>query len=298
MPQTYEERLASDLWGAIGEGSMHFEGRSAVQETLRRITKRLSELGIDYAVVGGMALFAHGFRRFTEDVDILVTREGLRQIHQILEGSGYRPPFLGSKNLRDTKTGVRIEFLLTGDFPGDGKPKPVQFPEPQTITTELDNIKYLSLPALLELKLASGMTSPERHKDLVDVEELIRLLRLPQNYTEHLNSYVRAEYDELWRVVFGTPKRYIQVRLVPTLPPTVTSFDDVIAELPEESAALEAMRADGVTLDRQASRPAQGRLVFVTTDPAIAEKHDLHNETEFWDDAQSPGSTNTGGDQR
>lgn len=97
MPQTYEERLAGDLWGAIREGSMHFEGRSAVQETLRRVTKRLGELGIDYAVVGGMALFAHGLRRFTEDVDILVTREGLRQVHQILEGSRYRPPFLGSK---------------------------------------------------------------------------------------------------------------------------------------------------------------------------------------------------------
>lgn len=297
MPQTYEERLASDLWGAIGEGSMHFEGKSAVQETLRRVTKRLGELDIDYAVVGGMALFAHGFRRFTEDVDILVTREGLRQVHQILEGSGYRPPFLGSKNLRDTETGVRIEFLLTGDFPGDGRPKPVQFPEPQTVTTEFDNIKYLSLPALLELKLASGMTNPERHKDLVDVEELIRLLRLPQSYMEILNPYVHAKYNELWRIVFGTPKRYIQIWIGPALPPTVTSLDAAIAELPEETT-LQAMRDDSVTLDCEASRPAEGRLVLVTTDPAVAEKHDLHNETEFWDDAQSPRSTNAKKDQQ
>ena len=77
-----------------------------------------------------MALFRHGFRRFTEDVDILVTREGLKTIHEQLEGLGYVPPFTGSKNLRDTESGVRIEFLIAGEFPGDGKPKPVAFPDP------------------------------------------------------------------------------------------------------------------------------------------------------------------------
>ena len=34
------------------------------------------------------------------DVDILVTREGLKTIHERLEGLGYVPPFTGSKNLR------------------------------------------------------------------------------------------------------------------------------------------------------------------------------------------------------
>ena len=51
-----------------------------------------------------MALDAHGFRRLTVDVDILVTREGLKAIHERLEGLGYVPPFTGSKNLRDTES--------------------------------------------------------------------------------------------------------------------------------------------------------------------------------------------------
>ena len=54
-----------------------------------------------------MALFMHGFRRFTEDIDILVTREALERIHEELEGRGYLPPFTGSKNLRDAELGVR-----------------------------------------------------------------------------------------------------------------------------------------------------------------------------------------------
>src|SRR6185437_12999138 len=115
---------------------------------------------IPYAVAGAMAFFGHGFRRFTEDVDILVTREGLRTIHDRLEGLGYVPPFTGSKNLRDTERGVRIEFLVAGEYPGDGKPKPVAFPDPAGAGVEIDGIRYLRLPTLVELKIASGMTNP------------------------------------------------------------------------------------------------------------------------------------------
>src|SRR4051812_17344046 len=124
----YEERLNQDRRWARLEGSMHFERDSLVHKTLRRITKRLDELHVPYAVVGGMALFEHGYRRYTDDVDLLVTRAGLDEIHRQLEGLGYLPPFGGSKHLRDTETGVKIEFLVTGEYPGDGKPKPVAFP--------------------------------------------------------------------------------------------------------------------------------------------------------------------------
>jgi len=58
-----------------------------------------------------MALFAHGLRRFTEDVDILITREGLKIVHQHLDGRGYVPLFTGSKNLRDTEHGVGLNFF-------------------------------------------------------------------------------------------------------------------------------------------------------------------------------------------
>src|SRR3954468_16196010 len=125
---TYEERLNSDSRWALSEGSRHFEGQSKVQEALVRIANRLHDLEIPYAVVGAMAMFYHGHRRFTEDVGLLVTKEALHKIHQKLEGLGYVPMFANSKNLRDADSGVRIEFIITGQFPGDGKPKPVEFP--------------------------------------------------------------------------------------------------------------------------------------------------------------------------
>jgi hypothetical protein len=104
----YEQALEQDSRWALSEGSRHFEEKSAVFDALGKIVKRLTELRVPYAIVGGMALFHHGVRRFTEDVDILVTKQGLKKIHDELSGRGYLPPHRHSKYLRDTELGVRI----------------------------------------------------------------------------------------------------------------------------------------------------------------------------------------------
>jgi hypothetical protein len=202
---SYESKLNASLEWALREGSMHFDERSAVHQSLRQIAKRLNELQIPYAVAGGMALFSHGLRRFTEDVDILVSAEGLQNIHQQLEGLGYVAPFQGSKQLRDTETGVRIEFLVSGQFPGDGKPKPVAFPDPASVAVNIEGINYLRLEKLIELKLASGMTNPGRLKDLADVQELIRVLKLDEDFATKLDPYVREKFIELWRGIEANP---------------------------------------------------------------------------------------------
>lgn len=202
---TYEQKLDRDVRWAFQEGSMHFEKESAVHKTLRGIVTRLTELKIPYVVVGGMAMFHHGYRRFTEDVDLLVTKDALREIHARLEGLGYLPPFAGSKQLRDTDTGVKVEFLVTGEYPGDGLPKPVAFPDPRECGQLIDDLQVLTLPKLIELKLASGMSNPRRAKDLVDVQELIERLSLPETLTSDLNPYVQGKYREIWHIVHDNP---------------------------------------------------------------------------------------------
>ena len=177
---------------------MFFGKENEVYKTLRRIVERLDSLGVPYALVGGLALNEHGYERLTADVDLLVTPEGLQVIHEKLEGLGYVPPFAGSKHLRDTTSGVRVEFLVTGQYPGDGKPQPVAFPDPAAEAIEIGGIKVLALPKLIELKLASGMTGKGRLKDLADVQQLILTLRLRRDFTRQLNLAVRNKFDELW----------------------------------------------------------------------------------------------------
>jgi hypothetical protein len=202
---TYEQRLRENLRRGFEEASMHFEKESAVHKSLQRIVKHLDEMKIPYAIVGAMAMFAHGYERFTTDVDLLVTKVDLAKIHDRLEGRGYLPPFEGSKHLRDTDSGVKIEFLTTGDYPGDGKPKPVAFPDPTAASVEIDGIRFLRLPTLVELKLASGMTNAGRLKDLSDVQEMIRALKLPQNLAEQMNPFVQDKYKEIWSAAHNSP---------------------------------------------------------------------------------------------
>ena len=46
--------------------------RPATWEDVKRIACHFEEAGVEYALVGGYALAAHGFNRFTEDIDVLV----------------------------------------------------------------------------------------------------------------------------------------------------------------------------------------------------------------------------------
>lgn len=281
---TYEQKLEQDLGWAMDEGSRHFEEKSAVHATLGRICHRLNELEIPYAVVGGMALFKYGYRRFTEDVDILVTRESLTRIHQELDGLGYSPVFAGSKNLRDTQHNVKIEFLIAGEYPGDGKPKQVVFPDPLDVVEPENDIRYLGLNTLIELKMASGMTGQDRMKDLVDVQELIRILSLPQSLSQELSPYVQTKFDELWQAANSGTRRYMKLWQIEFLAENAVTIDEVIDELENAMELLRQMRADGVEI-ASTGRADDGTIRLITTDPEIAKKYGMHDEREFLGDA-------------
>ncbi len=174
-------------------------GTSNVHRTLERLVDRLTRLEIPHAIVGAMALNAYGYQRTTTDVDVLVRREGLEAFKNAYLGRGYVERFPGSKGLRDTVQNVKIDVLLAGDYPGDGKEKPVAFPDPAAKGVRGERFALLPLETLIELKLASGMTAPHRLKDLADVIELVRVNRLERDYAEKLDPYVREKYLELWQ---------------------------------------------------------------------------------------------------
>ncbi len=274
----YEELLNRDPRWALSEGSRHFEEDSAVFKALHKITSRLNELGIPYAVVGGMALFRHGLRRFTEDVDLLVSKEGLKLIHKHLRGLGYLPPFTNSKQLRDTQLGVKIDFLTTGDYPGDGKPKPVSFPDPESVSFEAEGINYVNLTNLVELKLASGMTNPGRLKDLADVLELIKILDLPIDFADQLHAFVREKFKELWN---EARKRFVTTWRNKWLTAEAKSIEDMIGMLRSAADHLDQMRKDGVVLDDDGGI-GDDYARLVTLDPKVAEKYGLVEESEYW----------------
>ncbi len=198
----YESKLGAGGDLMLREASAYFAGAGALRSSLRRLAERLEQEGIAYALLGGLALGEHGYPRMTEDIDVLLTPAGLQLFRERCVGRGYRPAFNGAqKTFRDTETGVRIEFLTAGAFPGDGLPKPVVFPDPAApgVSETHGDIRVISLEKLIELKLASGLSAPHRLRDLADVQDLILRLQLPLHLADEIDPSVQPEYRRLWQ---------------------------------------------------------------------------------------------------
>jgi hypothetical protein len=189
-----------DLTPLLARANEFFMNRSDVHGAARAIARVLEKEGIPYAVAGALALGVHGRARLTDDVDVLIEREGLACFKERWLGRGYLEVTRGLKAVRDTSRNIKVDFLISGDFPGDGKPKPVAFPDPSTQTSTADGFRIVDLGTLIELKLASGMTAPHRARDIADVIDLIRARALPRSYAEEVNPYVRGKFDELWQL--------------------------------------------------------------------------------------------------
>jgi hypothetical protein len=197
---TCEQGLRQDPDQVIREASLYFQGQGDLHQSLQELARRLDEAGIPYALIGGMALAQHGLVRMTEDIHLLLTPAGLAAFKEKLLGRGYLLAFRGAeKTFRAAETGIRIEVITTGEYPGDGLPKPVSFPDPTTATLKRGDYRVITLEKLIELKLASGMTAPHRRRDLADVQDLIRVLRLSANFSEQLDASVRDLYAQSWR---------------------------------------------------------------------------------------------------
>lgn len=195
---TYENRLRKYPSWSINEGGLNVTKENEVHKSLRQLSNKLDELHIPYVLAGAMALNYHGYKRFTVDIDIIVNKADLTRLHQSLEGKGYLPKFQGSKNLRDTVNKVAIDVIVAGDFPGDGKPKELTFPDPASCFVEIEGIKCLPLEKLIELKLASGMTNHNRIKDIADVQELIKAIAIPKEFVSKLHPWVQAKFLEIY----------------------------------------------------------------------------------------------------
>ena len=198
MGKLARDEVDSRMDALLAEGQDYFMGVGRLHDAAAAIGGLLTDATIDYAIAGALALGEHGFKRFTSDVDVLIRREDLARFKTQWLGRGYVDVRPGGKAIRDTANNVKIDFLLTGDFPGDGKPKPVAFPDPKAAAVQGTKYRVVSLPRLIEMKLASGMTAPHRLHDLADILRLIREAGLPKALAFELDPYVRAKFDELW----------------------------------------------------------------------------------------------------
>ena len=177
-----DPRRTFDAATGLAYASEYFMGRADVQQAARKLAARLDELGIPYAIAGGLAVTSHGHARVTTDVDVLITADGLRQFKEHSLGRGWVEKFPGARGVRDVEFNTPVDFLVTGDIPGDGRSSSVRFPDPASVAEVRAGLRFVDPRSLIELELACGLSRPDRPRDFDDVIQLVRTLTLPSDF--------------------------------------------------------------------------------------------------------------------
>jgi hypothetical protein len=162
----------------------------------------LEAAGVPHAIVGGVAVCLHGYRRNTVDLDLLVRHNDQEAIRTALKAAGYE--WSAERAEFKAPSGIPVKFVLSGERAG--KDSEVHFPEPNQpgVVTEIEGLNVLSLARLIESKLACGLGSPRRtHRDLADVVELVAVHQLDGSFARHLHKSVRAAFRKLVRQTRG-----------------------------------------------------------------------------------------------
>jgi hypothetical protein len=138
-----------------------------------------------------MALNAHRYLRTTGDVDFLLTPQGFEEFRKRFVGKNYEAIPGRPRRFVDRTNKVAIDILVTGLFPGTGKPGPIAFPDPTDVSQIIDKHRVVDLPTLIQLKLAA-----RRHRDFGDVVELIRIHNLDESFRQKLHESLRRDFIE------------------------------------------------------------------------------------------------------
>ncbi len=178
---------------------------------VRALNHLLAATDCEAVLAGGWAVWRHGYLgRVTQDVDIVLPADRIEEFLRAATVSGFdvlpKQPGRWPK-LMHKETGIQVDILPEGERPGAAsKPAPTLLPAPSSIGADGAKLRYITLAALVELKLAAG-----RARDESDVVEIVRtnvdrveqvrhhLAKAHPDYVSHFDRLVaraREQQDE------------------------------------------------------------------------------------------------------
>ena len=153
------------------------------------LVRALDGAGVRYLVAGGLAVNAHGYLRFTRDVDIVLqlSPKNIEAAFAALEAIGYRPivPIAAADFADPAKRAawVRDKHMTVLNFWADSHrdtPIDVFVTEPFDFEVEYAHalvkplgpvaVRFVSIPTLIRMKEIAG-----RPQDKIDIEYLRKL---------------------------------------------------------------------------------------------------------------------------
>ncbi len=161
--------------------------RMDLRSVLLEIHGALAEAEIQHALIGGLALAAHGAARATIDLDLLADGDRADDVDRILRDKGYerllRNEFVGNY-LGPTPERGRVDFLFAKQARGRAI---LARAAARTILGA--SIRVVDASDLIGLKVQASSNDPSRrHQDLADIE---RLLAVAEVDLDRVRDYFR-----------------------------------------------------------------------------------------------------------
>jgi hypothetical protein len=142
---------------------------SRLGRQLTEILGTLDRVGVQSALIGGLALSPHKVVRATQDIDLLVDGLAADTVHIEVTGIGYECLHRSAEVANYQRRDERLDFLFAS--------RPVArrlLAGAQQVDSSLGRLRVVSAEGLIGFKLQGVMNDPRRTQDLEDIKALLR----------------------------------------------------------------------------------------------------------------------------
>lgn len=173
---------------------------SRLGRQIAEVTAALNAIGVQFALIGGLALATHRVVRATQDVDLLTDAERAVQIDAEMARLGYRCLYRSADAGNYTRGDERVDLLYAS--------RPIArrlLASAVESQTSLGVLRVVSAEGLIGFKLQALVNDPRRTQDLEDIRALLRGNRAVLDMAE-VREYFRlfereSLLDELLREI-------------------------------------------------------------------------------------------------
>lgn len=156
--------------------------RPATWDDVKAVARYFAEAGVEYALVGAYAIAAHGFSRFSEDIDVLVdpsadnSRRWIGALSRLPDAAAAELAAEGDVFADDKRYAIRINDEFTVDVMPSIAGLSWKEMRPHITTMMIDDVavRVLDLEGLLKTKQGPR---PKDQMDAAVIAEALRRLR-------------------------------------------------------------------------------------------------------------------------
>ena len=165
---------------------------SRLGRQIAEVAAALNAIGVQFALIGGLALASHKVVRATQDVNLLTDLEKADDIDAELARLGYRCLHRSADAGNYVRGDERVDFLYAS--------RPIArrlLADAKVLKTSLGELRVVSAEGLIGFKLQALVNDPHRTRDLEDIRALLRANRATLDMAKAREYFCLFERESL-----------------------------------------------------------------------------------------------------